>query len=102
MSGEIKAIFVDLKTGLRKFRDEFKVEALDRIQRRTPVRSGALQKGWGATNKQNGFEIWNTEDYAGYVEFGTPFQAPKAMVRTTLEEAEQIAEIAARNAGLDK
>jgi len=89
-----------LNTRLRKFKQAYAQELLARTERRTPVDTGALQRGWGVTMRQTGFTIYNTKEYASYVEFGTPHQPPKAMLRTSLAEGEQIAEIAARKVGL--
>ena len=93
-NGDIDKVFVDLKSRLRNFKKEFVAEFLPRVERRTPVLSGALQKGWGTTMKQEGFEVYNTKDYAGFVEYGTPLQRPQGMLRATIAESEQIAEIA--------
>ena len=98
--GEISKIFVDLETGLRRFKQEWAMEALARIESRTPIDTGALQRGWGQTQRATGFDIWNTKDYAAYVEFGTPHHAPVGMISTTLVEADQISTIAKQRAGI--
>jgi hypothetical protein len=100
LNGELKDVLVDLNTRLRKFKQAYAEELLARTERRTPVDTGALRAGWGVTMKQEGFEIYNTKEYAAYVEYGTPEQPPKAMLRTSLAEGEQIAEIAIRKVGL--
>jgi HK97 gp10 family phage protein len=99
---DIDKVFAELDTGLRKFKREWGIEFQERVQRRTPVVTGNLQKSWGFTEKAKDVEIWNLADYASYVEYGTPHQAPQAMMRTTLEEKEQISEVAAQRAGLKK
>jgi hypothetical protein len=99
-AGEIDKLFIDLGTGLRRFKQEFASEFLHRVELRTPVDTGALQRGWGQTQRQSGFDIWNTKDYAAYVEYGTPHHAPVGMISTTLVEKEQIAAIAKERSGL--
>ena len=94
MSGDIDKFTAGLKTRLRRFKEEFGVEFLERVRQRTPVQSGALQKGWGFRQKQDDIEIWNVEPYAAYVEYGTDKMEPRAMLRTTLLEKEEIAAIA--------
>ena len=74
--GTIDKFAVELDTKLRRFKEEFGVELLERTRARTPVKSGALKGGWGFTNKKTSIEIYNTQEYAAYVEFGTgPFAA---------------------------
>ena len=98
--GEIDRVFYDLGTRLRKFKQEFAIEFQKRIEDRTPVVSGALKNGWVTTQTQQGITLSNTQDYAGYVEYGTDKMAPRAMVATTLLEKDQIAQIAKKRAGL--
>lgn len=98
--GEIDKMFIDLNTNLRKFKQEFAMEFQKRVEDRTPVRTGALQAGWVTTQRQTGFDLSNTQDYAEYVENGTPHMAPKGMIRTTLLETDQIAEVAKQRAGI--
>lgn len=102
MSGDIDKVFIDLGTRLRKFKEEYAIEFQQRLEAKTPVRSGDMKKGWGNTIKQEGFEVWNTQDYAGYVNYGTPYQAPQRMIERTAAEGEAIAKVAARKAGLKK
>ena len=98
--GDIDAVFVDLGTKLRKFKMEFALEMLDRIRSRTPVLTGKLKDGWGQTQRSEGFDIWNVQDYAGYVEYGTIHFPPRGMIRTTMLEKDQIAQIAKERAGV--
>jgi len=98
--GEIDKFNIDLDTRLRRFKEEWGVEFLERVRARTPVRTGALQGGWGFDQKKESIDVWNTQEYAGYVEYGTEKMAPRAMLRTTLLEAEQITEVAKEKAGL--
>ena len=102
MNGELKDVSVNLGTRLRKFKQAYAQELLRRTERRTPVDTGALQRGWGVTMRKESFDIYNTMDYAGYVEYGTPLQPPKAMLRTSLAESEQIAQVAAAKVGITK
>ena len=98
--GEIDKVFVELNTNLRKFKQEFAMEFQRRLENRTPVLTGALQAGWVTKQTQKGFLLSNTQDYAYYVEFGTPVMAPRAMVRTTLFEKDAIAAVAKQRAGI--
>lgn len=93
-AGEIDQFNIDLNTRLRNFKKEWALEFLERVRARTPVLTGALKDGWGFNMKQQSIDIWNTQDYAGYVEYGTEKMAPRAMLRTTLLESEQIAQVA--------
>jgi hypothetical protein len=92
---EINKVFAGLNTRLRKFKQEFGMEFVERVKQRTPVVSGALQGGWGFQTKQSDIEIYNTKDYASFVEHGTDKMAPRGMLRTTMLEAEDIAKVAA-------
>jgi HK97 gp10 family phage protein len=97
-AGQIDNFIVDLETTLRKFKVEFGVELIARTKARTPVKTGALQNGFGFEVKKTSIAVYNTKDYAGYVEFGTPYMAPRAMLRTSLEESDEIADIAMQKA----
>lgn len=98
--GEIDRFFVELDTKLVKFKREFASETAKRVEDRTPVVTGALKAGWLTSITQTGFNISNIREYAAYVEYGTPDMAPRAMLRTTLLEADQIAQVAKERAGL--
>lgn len=100
MKGELKDVTVELGTRLRNFKKFYAEELLRRVKARTPVDTGALQNGWGTTMRQESFDIWNTQDYAAYVEYGTEHQPPKAMLRSSLAEGQEIADVAAQKAGL--
>lgn len=92
--GEIDKFIVDLDTRLRRFKEEFGMELMERVKQKTPVRTGALRDGWGFEQKRESISVYNTQEYAGYVEYGTEKMAPRAMLRTTLLEKEQIAQVA--------
>lgn len=98
--GEIENTVIELKTLLRKFKSEFLMEFIARVRQKTPVITGKLQNGWGGNLKKTAVEIWNTMDYAEYVEYGTHKMAPRGMLRATLEEVEQITEVARKRAGV--
>jgi len=100
--GEIDGVFLDLKTTLRNFKREFGMEFLERVKAKTPVRTGHLQNSWGFTETKTDIEIYNTAEYAEYVEYGTERMEPRAMLRATLLEREQIAEVAAERADKKK
>ncbi len=96
--GQIDKFKIDLNTRLRKFKQEFGVEFLERVRQRTPVRTGALKNGWGFTLKLESIEVYNTQEYAAYVEYGTEKMEPRRMLTVTVLEAEQIAEVAKERA----
>lgn len=103
MADEYLKVFAGLDTSLRKYKEQFAVEAVERMKQRTPVRTGVLKESYGFTMKAKDVQFWNLAAYAAYVEYGTPLMAPRAMMRTTLLlESEQISEVAARKAGLKK
>lgn len=91
---------VDLQTKLVNFKREFAMEFKSRVEQRTPVRTGALKGGWHIELKSTEMELSNTQEYMPYVEFGTPSFGPRAMVRTTLLESDQIIEVAKERAGI--
>lgn len=95
---EIEKVFAGLNTRLRKFKEEFGVEFTARAAEKTPVDTGALQRGWGFTMKQNDIEIYNIKDYASFIEYGTPSIEPVGMLRRTLLEKDEIAAVAAEKA----
>jgi hypothetical protein len=101
-SGEIDKFSVELETHLRKFKEQFGIELLERTRARTPVRTGNLRDGWGFKLKDTSIEVYNTQPYATFVEYGTDKIAPRAMLRTSLAEADQITAVAAEKAGLRK
>ena len=93
---EIEKVFAGLNTRLRKFKREFGMEFKERVEARTPVgETGRLKRGWGFQEKQNDIEIYNVVEYASYVEYGTPRMEPRGMLRATLLEANDIAQVAA-------
>ena len=98
--GEIDRIFIDLGTKLTKFKKEFASEMAQRVEARTPVLSGSLKAGWLTEQTKTGFTISNIREYAKFVEYGTVHMAPRAMLRTTMLEAAQIAEVARERAGI--
>jgi hypothetical protein len=99
-SGEIDKFSVELETHLRKFKEQFGIELLERTRARTPVRTGNLRDGWGFKLKDTSIEVYNTQPYATYVEYGTDKIAPRAMLRTSIAESDDIAKIAVQKAGI--
>ena len=69
MSGEIDKVFAGLDTRLRKFKQEFGMEVVERVKQRTPVVTGEMQAGWGFEMKATDIEIYNVSDHAAYVEY---------------------------------
>lgn len=62
-------------------------EILDRVKRRTPVKSGRARDGWELVEtSETSTEINNSVPYIGTLEEGNSTQAPNGMVRVTLEE----------------
>lgn len=99
-NGEVDNVILDMKTQLRRFKSEFGVEFLERVRRRTRIKTGALRNGWGFTMKQTAIELWNIMGYSWYQEFGTKYIKPTGAIRITMEEADQIAAIAKQRAGI--
>lgn len=98
-TGEIDRVFAGLDTRLRKFKQEFGMETVERVASRTPVgKTGRLQGGWGFQMRQEDIEIYNVVEYASFVEYGTEHMAPRGMLRTTLLEADDIARVAMERA----
>ena len=97
---EIDKVFLGLNTRLKNFRREFGMELIERVKQRTPVLTGEMQRGWGFEMRKDDIEIYNVAPHSAYVEYGTPNMAPRAPLRTTLLEAEDIAKVAAERAGL--
>ena len=78
-NGEIEQVFSQLNSKLRRFKEAFGVETLERARQRTPVVTGAMKGGWGFTMKATEIEFYNVCDHAYYVEYGTVHQAPRAV-----------------------
>lgn len=97
---EFDRFAIDLQTKLRKFKREFGMEFKYRVEQKTPVRTGALKRGWHLVVKDTSIELSNTKDYMTYVENGTPKMAPHKMVGTTLLEYDDITKIAKERAGI--
>lgn len=93
-------VFKNIEDGLSRFLPTFVEEFMPRVKRRTPVRSGTLQQGWEATVTETAAQIVNEVPYAAPVEYGTTHTAPRGMLRSTVEESEQIAQIAFNKVGL--
>lgn len=95
-------VFADIANDLERLVEAVKDETITRIKRRTPVRTGNLQRGWATQDTDYGFDVVNDQPYAVYVEEGTPKQRPQGMVRITFEEADQIVAVAVNKVGLNK
>lgn len=89
---EFDEVYEEIDGFLESFMEEF----TKRVKRRTPVRTGELRVSFDYTVEDNFIEFGSDLDYASFVEWGTPKMAPQGMVSVTCEEAEQIAEMAAR------
>jgi hypothetical protein len=99
---DIDKVLPGLKTRLRKFKQEYGMEFMERVKARTPVRSGHLQNSWGFDMKATDISIYNVADYASYINDGTPYIQPHRMLETTMLEHDDIAAVAAQKAGLKK
>lgn len=96
----VKETFDNIDKNLDKFQEEFLSEFLSRVERRTPRVTGRLADSWTGKVAKNKLTVTNPTEYASFIEYGTIYIAPRAMLRTTAAEADQIAEIAAKKAGL--
>lgn len=97
-TGTIEKLFAGYRTRLRNFRNEFGKEAINRMIPLTPVRTGLLQASYEYKLNQQDIEFLNNAPYAYFVEYGTEKIAPRAMMRTALLEADDIAEVAMERA----
>lgn len=79
---------LDILGFLNAFNDEF----VKRVEVRTPVRSGALRDGYQSDVTIDQIQLGNSQDYLQYIEEGTSTIAPVGMIRTTMEEADAIAD----------
>ena len=98
MSNE--SIILNITKNLELFSDEFAKEFLARLKDKTPRLSGDMADGWDMTRNTDSIDIGNTQDYAGFVEYGTVNMEPRAPLRRTLLEKEDIAQVAKKKAGL--
>lgn len=96
----IDSVMAGLDTKLRKFKQEYGIEFMARVKEKTPVDTGELQGAWGFEMKAEDISIYNVAEHAEFVEYGTPKMAPRGMLRATMQEAEDIARVAAEKAGL--
>lgn len=84
----------DVDDFIQEFADEF----LDRVARRTPVRTGRLKAGWDVEVSTDEITVENNVPYAGFVEDGTEFMSGAHMLKTTVSEIDEIAkDIVKRN-----
>jgi len=95
---DISITLGNIQHRLEYFAEEFAYEFEERVRERTPVQSGALQDGWHVTNEGDTIVIENPVPYAAFVEYGTPYMEPRAMLRTTLAEKNEITKIAIERA----
>lgn len=101
MSSKNAQVFAEIQTQLDALVPAFIDEFIPRVRFRTPRVTGKLQEGWYGRDEGGGVAyIGNDVDYAPYVEYGTYKMAPRGMLQTTLEESDQILDIARKKAGL--
>lgn len=91
-------IFIDLQTRLRKFKEAWAVEFIERVQDKTPENTGRLKESYFVQQKKEGFDLGSVEDYFSYVEHGTSKMRPRRMVGRTLLEEEEITALAVERA----
>lgn len=72
-------------------------QVFERVQRRTPVRSGRARDGWEIANTDSGVVINNNVPYIGVLDEGTSAQAPQGFTRITFEEIPDILKTALEN-----
>jgi hypothetical protein len=82
------------------FKQEFLAEFKHRVEERTPVRTGAAKAGyyWDAEGPEA--TLFNKMYYVEYLEYGTIYMYPRAMVQTTMLEIDDIMKVASVRAGL--
>jgi hypothetical protein len=73
------------------FLEEFVQELVSTVKMRTPVLSGTLQSSVSSEKQGDGFALGTDVDYGSYVEFGTSKRPAQNMFRSTIEEADLIA-----------
>ena len=75
---------------LRRDRDSllgtFADSILKIVKRNTPIDKGRARRGWRRTKSKAGFSIINRVPYIGALEKGRSKQAPKGIVRPTVEQ----------------
>ncbi len=86
----------DAEQQVEAYLREFQKEFLKRLKRRTPVLTGQARDGWESQlNTDNTVTFTNDVPYIGKLENGSSTQAPNGMLKVTVEEAPQIAKLAA-------
>ena len=70
--------------------EEVTAEIKERVERRTPVRTGLAQSSWEVEVGDRKGRIFNEVPYVGFLENGTSKMPAHYMVRTTLEEVPDI------------
>jgi hypothetical protein len=95
---DIKGVFAGLNTRLRRFKGFWREEFHERVEQKTPVLSGEMQRSWYSEEKRTDIEIGNFAEHASHVEYGTIHMAPRAPLRRTLMEANEISRIAIERA----
>jgi len=85
-------VFFRTRQQLEFFVEEFGAEFLERVEDRTPVKTGHLQNSWALAETSDNMFINNDASYAVYVE------AWAHMLKLTFSERENISKVAARRA----
>jgi len=102
MAGKNQKVFEELRREIKAtnkyFASEFADEFLERVKRKTPVRTGRLQAGWAADVEEEEISIYNDVEYAEYVEDGTERMSGAHMLKATAAETDEIAESARKRA----
>lgn len=85
---------------IKVFETAFMEEFMRRVAAKTPVRTGAAQRGYYIEEVAGVFYLKNTQDYVIYLEMGTEYIRPHAMVQSTMLEVDDIMQVAKQKAGL--
>jgi hypothetical protein len=67
-----------------------KTYGLALVKAKTPVDTGQLKDKWEAKFEANGIRWSNSMPYAGFVELGTKFMAPRSMLSSSLGDITQV------------
>jgi hypothetical protein len=101
MSNTNETIANDFAKKMDTFMAEFMNEFMRRVAARTPVKTGAAQQGYYIEKDNDVYYLKNTQDYIVYLELGTEYIKPHAMIQTTMLEADDIIAIAKQKAGIE-
>lgn len=93
-------VIADFDRRMDAFKFEFLEEFKHRVEERTPVRTGAAKAGYYWEAEGPGATLFNKMYYVEYLEYGTPYMYPRAMVQLTMLEFDDICQVAKTHAYL--